>query len=67
MQLSAQAISEFQKIYKTVYGSEIATDVAENMGLSFLSVFRLIYRVVPSIEQDKFDMYKTERSVYKYY
>lgn len=66
MQLSVQAISEFQKIYKNVYGSEIATEVAENMGLSFLSVFRLIYRSIPSIEQDKLAMYKTEYSVYKY-
>jgi len=65
MNLSKNAISEFQDIYKSVYGSEIAADKAENMGLQFLDFFKIIYRQVPAVEQDRLYMYKSGKSIYK--
>jgi len=66
MSLSNKAISEFQTIYKSVYGFEIAADKAENMGLDFLSFFKLIYREVPAYDLDRLNMYKSGKSIYKY-
>lgn len=65
MNLSNKAISEFQNIYKSVYGSEIAADRAEDMGLKLLNFFKIIYRQVPVLEQDKLNMYKSGKSIYK--
>ncbi len=65
MNLSSKAISEFQNVYKSVYGSEIAVDNAENMGLSLLRIFQLIYRQVPAIDTDKLAMYTGRCAVYK--
>lgn len=66
MNLSMRAISEFQNIYKDVYGSEITAEKAENMGLDFLSFFKLIYREVPACDLDRLNMYKSGNSIYKY-
>lgn len=65
MQLSANAISELQTVYKQVIGAEIAADVAENMGLSLLRIFQLIYRQVPAIDTDKLAMYTGRSAIYK--
>lgn len=65
MQLTNVAVSEFQAVYKQVFGSEIAADVAENMGLSLLRIFQLIYRQVPAIDTDKLAMYTSRSAVYK--
>ena len=66
MKLSNKAISEFQQIYKAVYGSEVAVDKVENMGLDLLSFFKLIYRQVPTSDQSVLNMYKSGNSIYKY-
>lgn len=66
MNLSPKAISEFQAIYKSTYGSEIAKEDAENMGLNLLEFFRLIYRQVPKTDIEKLAMYRSGNSLYKY-
>lgn len=66
MNLSPKAISEFQAIYKSIYGSEIAKEDAENMGLNLLYFFRLIYRQVPKTDKEKLTMYRSGNSLYKY-
>lgn len=66
MNLSRNAVSEFQAIYKSLYGSEIAYEQAENMGLNLLRFFRLIYRQVPKTDKEKLAMYRSGDSLYKY-
>ncbi len=46
--LSAQAIGEYQDIYKRKFGSEISADEAKAQGEKLLRVFRIIYQPIPN-------------------
>jgi len=46
MQLSAQAIKEFQSIYLAEFGKTISYDKAKSEGLKLLNLFKTLYRPI---------------------
>lgn len=55
MRLSKEAIEEFKEIYKKELGKTISDEKAQELGQNLLSLFEIIYRLVPSDENDKQD------------
>lgn len=50
MKLSDEAIRDFKRVYRQVYGVEILSDEHVNeLGLMLLSFWKLIYRPLPQI------------------
>ena len=48
MRLSEKAIKEFKEIYKREFGETISDEKAQELGQSLLSLFKIIYRAIPS-------------------
>lgn len=51
MDLSNQAIKEFQKIYQQSYGEKISTNQAKQEGLNLLQLIYLTYHQIPKIKE----------------
>lgn len=50
MSLSKKAIEEFKDIYYREFGRIISDDEAQEMGQNLLSLFKIIYRLIPEDE-----------------
>jgi hypothetical protein len=61
MQLSSQAISEFQKIMSDEFGVKLTVDQANVEGLELLSIFKDILQPIPTRRQ-KCDIIKGHSS-----
>lgn len=46
MQLSEEAIKEFQEIYKEEFGGDISEQRANELGLNLLTLFKVIYQPI---------------------
>lgn len=53
MRLSKEAIKEFKEIYYTEFGKTISDEEAQEMGQSLISLFKIIYRPIPTDEDNK--------------
>jgi flagellin-specific chaperone FliS len=53
MRLSKEAIEEFKQIYERGYGKTISDEKAQELGQNLLSLFKIIYRPIPSDKDDK--------------
>jgi hypothetical protein len=52
MALSKEAIEEFKKIYLKEFKEEISDAQAQELGENLISLFKIIYRPIPSKEKD---------------
>lgn len=50
MQLSEKNVSDFQKLYKTLYNIELSEEMAYEKGLSILNLVQLVYQPISKIE-----------------
>ena len=53
MRLSKEAIKEFKEIYYKEVGESISDEEAQEMGQSLISLFKIIYRPIPTDEDNK--------------
>ena len=59
MRLSKKAIKEFKDIYKREFGKNISDEEAQEKGQSLLSLFKIIYHIIPTEKNDEKDNKKT--------
>lgn len=53
MRLSKKAIKEFKEIYYKEFGRTISDEEAQEKGQSLLSLFKIIYRPIPTEKNDR--------------
>lgn len=53
MRLSKKAIKEFKEIYYKEFGRTISDEEVQEKGQSLLSLFRIIYRPIPTDKDNK--------------
>jgi hypothetical protein len=53
MRLSREAIKEFKHIYFKEFGERITDKEAQELGENLLSLFEIIYRLIPKADQLK--------------
>jgi hypothetical protein len=53
MRLSKKAIKEFKKIYLKEFGRALSDEDAQEKGLNFLSLFKIIYRAIPEDNKNR--------------
>jgi flagellin-specific chaperone FliS len=53
MRLNKEAIEEFKEIYKREFGKTISDEKAQELGQNLLSLFKIIYRAIPSDKDHK--------------
>jgi hypothetical protein len=61
MRLSKESIEEFREIYQREFGKNISDEEAQEMGQNLLSLFKIVYRPIPSDDDDNQDA-KTQPS-----
>lgn len=61
MQLSSQAISDFQKIYQKHFGELLTDGEANKKGLDLLRLMKMIYRPIPKNSVKYNDDYKSHK------
>lgn len=54
MEISREAIEEYKRTYKEIFGREISDKSAQEQAFDLLSLFKIIYRPIP--EEKKKDM-----------
>lgn len=52
MRLSKEAIEEFKEIYEREFGKLISDEEAQELGQNLISLFKIIYRPIPSDDDD---------------
>lgn len=50
--LSQKAITDYQAIYKKVYGKEISYEDAHREGVILLKLMKITYRPIPKADQE---------------
>jgi len=51
--LSDEQITKFQNIYKKNFGKEISREVAYDMGVKLVELFKLVYKPMTEVEYNK--------------
>jgi len=58
--LSREAVYEYQKIYEEEFGTEISYNEALKQGIKLLSLMRVIYRPIPTMQANKSKEYEND-------